>query len=66
VRRNERKLAGRDAGGQFWAKTQAMVSYLVGRFGMSDRDVVELMEVGSRTEMSLGSVPAQEQRSVEL
>src|SRR5450759_673800 len=47
--------------GSFGPRTQAMVGYLGGRFGMSDRDVVELMEVSFHTEMSLGSVPAQEQ-----
>ena len=47
--------------GSFGPRTQAMVGYLGGRFGMSDRDVAELMEVGFHTEMSLGSVPAQEQ-----
>lgn len=39
-----------------------MVGYLGGRFGMSDRDVAELMEVGFNTEISLGSIPTQEQR----
>ena len=48
--------------GSFGPRTQAMVSYLSGRFGMSHRDVVELMEVGFHTEISLGSIPAQEKR----
>jgi transposase len=48
--------------GSFGPRTQAMVSYLGGRFGMSHRDVEELMEVGFHTKMSLGSIPAQEQR----
>ena len=39
-----------------------MVGSLGVRFGMSDRDVAELMEVGLHTEISLGSVPSQEQR----
>jgi len=47
--------------GSFGPRTQAMIGYLGGRFGMSDRDVVELMEVGFHTEIGLGSVPAQEQ-----
>jgi len=47
--------------GSFGPRTQAMVGYLGGRFGMSDRDVAELMEVGFHTKMGLGSVPAQEQ-----
>jgi transposase len=47
--------------GSLGPRTQAMIGYLGGRFGMSDRDVVELMEVGFHTEIGLGSVPAQEQ-----
>ena len=47
--------------GSFGPRTQAMIGYLGGRFGMSDRDVVELIEVGFHTEISLGSIPAQEQ-----
>jgi transposase len=46
--------------GSFGARTQAIIGYLGGRFGLSDRDVEELMEVGFHTEMGLGSVPAQE------
>jgi transposase len=48
--------------GSFGPRTQAMVSYLSGRFGLSHRDVEELMEVGFHTQISLGSIPAQEQR----
>lgn len=51
--------------GSFGPRTLAMVSYLGGRFGMSHRDVAELMEVGFHTRMSLGSIPAQEQRTSE-
>jgi len=47
--------------GSFGPRTQAMIGYLGGRFGMSDRDVAELMEVGFHTKISLGSIPAQEQ-----
>ena len=47
--------------GSFGPRTQAMIGYLGGRFGMSDRDVQELMEVAFHTEISLGSIPAQEQ-----
>lgn len=47
--------------GSFGPRTQAMIGYLGGRFGMSDRDVAELMEVGFHTEIGLGSIPAQEQ-----
>jgi len=49
-------------GGSFGPRTQAMIGYLGGRFGMSDRDVQELMQVAFHTDISLGSVPAQEQR----
>jgi hypothetical protein len=48
--------------GSFGPRTQAMIGYLGGRFGMSDRDVQELMEVAFHTDISLGSIPAQEQR----
>lgn len=46
--------------GSFGPRTQAMIGYLGGRFGMSDRDVQELLEVVFHTDISLGSVPAQE------
>jgi transposase len=39
-----------------------MIGYLGGRFGMSDRDVQELMAVAFHIDLSLGSVPAQEQQ----
>ena len=48
--------------GSFGPRTQALVGYLGGRFGMSDRDVQELMSVVFQTELGLGSVPAQEQQ----
>jgi transposase len=47
--------------GSFGPRTQAMVGYLGRRFGMSDRDVAELMAVGFHTEIGLGTIPAQEQ-----
>ena len=49
-------------GGSFGPRTQAMIGYLGGRFGMSDRDTQELMEVVFHTPISLGSIPAQEQQ----
>jgi hypothetical protein len=49
-------------GGSFGPRTQAMIGYLGGRFGISDRDVQELMAVVFHTDISLGSIPAQEQR----
>ena len=48
--------------GSFGPRTQAMIGYLGGRFGMSDRDTQELMEVAFHTDISLGSVPAQERQ----
>jgi hypothetical protein len=48
--------------GSFGPRTQALLGYLGGRFGMSDRDVQELMSVVFQTELGLGTVPAQEQR----
>jgi transposase len=48
--------------GSFGPRTQAMIGYLGGRFGMSDRDVQELMGAAFYIDISLGSIPAQEQR----
>ena len=48
--------------GSFGTRIQAMVSYLGGRFGLSQREMAELMGVSFHIEMSLGSIPAQEQR----
>lgn len=48
--------------GSFGPRTQAMIGYLAGRFGMSDRDVQEFMEIAFHTDISLGSIPAQEQQ----
>jgi transposase len=48
--------------GSFGPRTQALIGYVGGRFGMSDRDSQELLEVAFHTEISLGSVPAQEQQ----
>jgi len=47
-------------GGSFGPRSQAMVAYLGGRFGVSDRDVQEWMAVAFHIDISLGSVPAQE------
>ncbi len=48
--------------GSFGPRTQALIGYLGGRFGMSDRDVQEVVEVAFHTEIGLGSIPAQEQQ----
>ena len=46
--------------GSFGPRLQALVSYLTGRIGVSQRDVAEILQTVFRTELSLGSVPAQE------
>ena len=48
--------------GSFGPRCQATVGYLSGRMGMSQRDIEETMETVFHTEISLGSIPAQEQR----
>lgn len=48
--------------GSFGERLQATVSYLGGRFGISQRDIAELLETVFQVEIGLGSIPAQEQR----
>lgn len=48
--------------GSFGARLQGMIGYLGGRFGISHRDMVELMGTVFEVEISLGSIPAQQQR----
>jgi transposase len=48
--------------GSFGARLQGMIGYLGGRFGISHRDMVELMDTVFEVEISLGSIPAQQQR----
>ena len=48
--------------GSFGERLQAMIGYLGGRFGISHRDMSELMETVFGVEISLGSIPAQQQR----
>jgi len=47
--------------GSFGERLQATVAYLGGRFGMSHRDIAEALETLFHVEISLGSIPAQEQ-----
>ena len=47
--------------GGFGPSVQAMVGYLTGRMGISQRDVEEAMAALFRTELALGSVSAQQQ-----
>lgn len=48
--------------GQFGPRLQATIGYLTGRMGMSQRDVAEMMDVVFHTDISLGSITAQEKR----
>jgi hypothetical protein len=48
--------------GRFGFRLQAMIGYLCGRFGLSQRDVPELLANLFQVQISLGSIPAQEQR----
>lgn len=48
--------------GGFGERVQALSGYMSGRFGLSQRDIQELLEDVYRVEIGLGSVPAQEQR----
>jgi transposase len=46
--------------GCFGPRVQATVGYLTGRIGVSQRDVEEVMQTVFHTDISLGSIPAQE------
>jgi transposase len=46
--------------GSFGPRVQATVGYLTGRIGVSHRDVEEVLQTLFHTNLSLGSVPAQE------
>lgn len=48
--------------GSFGPRTQATLGYLSGRFGISKRDMQEIMATIFHTDISLGSVSAQERR----
>jgi transposase len=48
--------------GSFGERMQALIGYLGGRFGMSQRDMAEMMETVFHVDISLGSIPAQEQQ----
>jgi transposase len=47
--------------GSFGERLQATIGYLSGRFGISQRDIEEMLETMFHVEISLGSIPAQEQ-----
>lgn len=46
--------------GSFGERLQALIGYLSGRFGVSQRDMHEMMEAVFQVDISLGSIPAQE------
>jgi len=46
--------------GSFGPRVQATVGYLTGRIGVSQRDVEDVMQTVFHTDISLGSIPAQE------
>jgi len=46
--------------GSFGPRVQATVGYLTGRIGVSQRDVAEVFQTIFHTDLSLGSIPAQE------
>jgi len=48
--------------GSFGERVQGLIGYLSGRFGVSQRDIAEMMETVFQVEIGLGSIPAQEQR----
>jgi hypothetical protein len=47
--------------GSFGARLQALIGYLGGRFGISQRDMQEMSEAVFHVDIGLGSIPAQEQ-----
>lgn len=48
--------------GSFGERVQGLIGYLGGRFGVSQRDIAEMLGTVFGVEISLGSIPAQEQR----
>jgi transposase len=48
--------------GSFGERLQGLIGYLGGRFGVSQRDMAEMLETVFQVDISLGSIPAQEQR----
>jgi transposase len=48
--------------GSFGERLQGLVGYLSGRFGVSQRDIAEMLGTVFQIEISLGSIPAQEQQ----
>ncbi|HVN56478.1 MAG TPA: IS66 family transposase [Anaerolineaceae bacterium] len=48
--------------GSFGERLQGLIAYLGGRFGVSQRDMEEMLERVFQVEIGLGSIPAQQQR----
>jgi len=48
--------------GSFGERLQGLIGYLGGRFGVSQRDMEEMLETIFQLEIGLGSIPAQQQR----
>jgi transposase len=48
--------------GSFSEEVQALTAYLGGRFGVSKRDIAEILETVFHIDISLGSISAQEER----
>jgi len=48
--------------GCFGERVQALIGYMSGRFGMTKRDIKEMLEDVYSVEIGLGSVPAQEKK----
>jgi transposase len=48
--------------GSFGERLQGLIGYLGGRFGISQRDMEEMLQTVFQVEIGLGSIPAQEQR----
>lgn len=48
--------------GSFGERLQGLIGYLSGRFGVSQRDMTEMLGTVFQVEIGLGSIPAQEQR----
>lgn len=59
--KNEEEWPAEMPKGSFGERIQAMSGYMSGRFGMSQRDMAEMFETVFHVEISLGSIPAQEQ-----
>jgi len=60
--RNQAEWPAEMPSGSFGERLQGLIGYLSGRFGVSHRDIAEMLETVFQVEIGLGSIPAQEQR----